>query len=87
MAKKQLKIELPKEELGIPIVKAQLHQAVSLNINMPVNSTLHHTKVPGIKMWLTTDGLLVVIKDKIAGIVPHANIALATPCASEENEA
>lgn len=87
MAKKQFKIVLPKEELGIPIEKAQLHQAVSLNINMPVNSTLHHSKVPGIRMWLCPDGLLVTIKDKVAGIVPHANIALATPCASEENEA
>jgi len=87
MAKKQLKIELPKEELGIPIIKAQLHQAVSLNINMPVNSTLHKSKIPGIKMWLNSDGLLVVIKDQVAGIVPHANIALATPDSEKENEA
>lgn len=84
MAKKTpAKIELQKEDLGIPVVRAQLHQAVSLSINMPVNSTLHHTKIPGLRMWLADYGLLVAIGDKVAGIVPHANIALATPIEKE----
>jgi hypothetical protein len=88
MAKKEQKIvvNIPKDDVGLPVIKAQLHQAVALHVKVPILSTLHYSKIPKLKMWLIDLGLLVMIEGELVGIIPHANIALAVPDLSTLSE-
>jgi hypothetical protein len=62
-------------EVGIPVAKAQFHQAVMNGMNQPENmlSEKSDNKSRRADMWLTQLGLICKQEDKIFG-TPLANI-------------
>lgn len=59
---------------SIPVSAAFLHQAVSIPGIMNTEKSLNPTRLPGIKMFCMSQGLVIIYKKKCA-IVPSANVA------------
>lgn len=77
MAKKESVLpKLERDEIGLPIVHATLHQAISAGPKMGTEKSLHKGKIAGLKMWLIEEGLLVSAYNVVA-VIPHANVAVA----------
>lgn len=65
-----------KESKEIPIELAFLHQAVVWPGRIGSEKTLSHQRIPGMKMFLKPEGLVITIRDQQA-IIPSANVAIA----------
>ncbi len=78
-AEQDAELTLPTE--GVEISHASLHQAVAIGTVTSIQSTLHKTKVPGLKMYMTQLGLFIKIKSRdgkvTSALIPHANVACA----------
>ena len=79
MAKAEKATETVDLVKNFEVVQAQLHQPINIGSKILTQSSLHKSKVKGLKMYHTDHGLLLEIKDTVVcGIVPFANVAVMT---------
>lgn len=65
--------KLPQLDLYTEVAHVQLQTPINLPNYFSTTQTLNKEKLPGIKMYVHDDWLIIVFKDKIA-MTPHANI-------------
>lgn len=70
----------PHEHLGVPnlglpleVSHVQLQTSIDLPNYFATTQTLNHHKVPGVKMYLYQQWLIVIYKEKVA-MTPSANV-------------